>query len=54
VGIKTELIEAIEGGTGRVKIGDTTWLVSGDQMKKGTRVEVTKVEEGVLWVEAVA
>jgi len=52
VGATTVLIEPIEeGGAGRVKLGDTTWLVSGPELSKGAKVRVVGTDDGVLRVE---
>ena len=53
IGIETNLIEALENGSGRVKIGDTTWRVTGSDMPEGTRVRVVSSKDGALQVEAV-
>ncbi|MFZ1813479.1 MAG: NfeD family protein [Rhizobiaceae bacterium] len=50
VGRTGELIEAISGGTGRVRIGETTWRVSGPDMPQGSRVRVTGHGAGKLQV----
>ena len=47
------LIEAISGGQGRVKIGDTTWRVSGPELPAGVQVKVVSEHSGLLVVEAV-
>ncbi|MFC1672633.1 NfeD family protein [Pseudomonadota bacterium] len=45
------LDEAIVGGFGKIKVDDTTWKVSGDDMDAGTHVVVTGIEGTVLTVE---
>jgi membrane protein implicated in regulation of membrane protease activity len=44
---------AIENGSGRVKVADGAWLVSGPDLPAGTRVRVTGVQGARLVVEAV-
>ena len=46
------LNEAISGGTGRVRIGETTWRVSGPELPEGTRVRVVGHHAGQLDVTA--
>ncbi|MEZ5871092.1 MAG: NfeD family protein [Nitratireductor sp.] len=52
VGRTGVLNEAISGGTGRVKIGETTWRVSGPELPEGTRVRVVGHHAGKLDVAA--
>jgi inner membrane protein len=47
------LEEAIEGGRGKVRVGDTLWLAEGADLAAGTRVKVTGVRRDALQVEAV-
>src|SRR5262245_59973753 len=47
------LEEAIEGGRGKVRVGDTLWLAEGADLAAGTRVKVTGVRRDALLVEAV-
>jgi len=47
------LEEAIEGGRGKVRVGDTLWLAEGAELPAGTRVKVTGVRRDALQVEAV-
>lgn len=51
VGQTVELTEAISGGYGRARHGDTTWRVSGPDLPKGLRVRVTGYDGTVLAVE---
>ena len=51
IGRKYVLDESISNGVGKVKIDDTIWRVSGDDMPKGTEVRVTGMDGGVLKVE---
>jgi inner membrane protein len=41
VGRTADLIDPITNGRGRVKIGDTVWIVVGPDMPVGTKVRVT-------------
>ena len=50
IGREFVLDEAIVNGSGRVKVADSTWRVSGDDCPAGTRIRVASVEEGVLAV----
>ncbi len=53
IGETTTLREAIVNGRGRVKIGDTTWSVSGPDLDAGTKVRVTGAADMKLTVEPV-
>lgn len=53
VGKTVVLIEAISEGSGRAKIGDGTWSVSGPDLPKGARVKIVSQEAGMLRVEEV-
>jgi membrane protein implicated in regulation of membrane protease activity len=46
------LHEAIHEGRGKVKAGDSLWLVSGPDLPAGTRVRVTGQDGVILKVEA--
>lgn len=46
------LSEPIANGVGRVRIGDTTWNVSGPDLAAETRVRITGFDGTVLKVEA--
>ena len=50
VGRIVSLAESIRGGRGRARIGDSLWLVAGDDMPVGTEVRVVGVEGTVLQV----
>ncbi len=52
IGKTATLQEAIVNGHGRIKIGDTTWSVSGPDLAAGTKVRVTGAAEMKLTVEA--
>lgn len=43
--------EAIEGGRGKVRVGDTLWPVEGPDAPAGTEVKVTAAKATVLLVE---
>ena len=51
IGRTGTLLDAIEGGTGRAKLGDTLWRVEGPDLPAGTRVRVTGEAGGTLMVE---
>ena len=54
VGSEATLEQAIENGTGRIKLGDTIWRAScASDLPKGAKVKVIGHSEGVLQVEAV-
>ena len=46
------LVEPIQGGSGKVQLGDTVWLVQGAEAPAGARVRVTGVDGARLRVEA--
>lgn len=46
--------DAISGGRGRVRVGDTLWPASGADAPKGTRVRITGAHGTVFTVEPVA
>jgi membrane protein implicated in regulation of membrane protease activity len=51
VGRTFALAEAIQGGSGKVHVGDTVWLVQGSDAPAGARVKVVGVKGAVLQVE---
>jgi len=51
VGRTYVLEEPIENGRGKVRIGDTLWLVEGKDLPKGERVTVTGADAALLQVE---
>lgn len=53
IGQRAVLIEAIVNGHGRLKINDTIWRVTGDDMPIGTSVMITGFDHGALTVEPV-
>lgn len=46
--------DAISGGRGRVRVGDTLWPASGADTPKGTRVRITGAHGTVFTVEPVS
>lgn len=52
IGRTAELIEPLHNGRGRVKIGDTIWIVSGPDLPAGARVRVIGSQGSDLTVEA--
>ena len=52
VGQTFTLAEPIDGGRGKVRIGDTLWQVAGPDAPEGGRVRVTGADGTVLHVEA--
>ncbi len=53
VGRVSTLAEPIVNGHGRIKLGDTLWLVKGPDLPAGTSVRVVAAERGDLTVEQV-
>ena len=53
VGETAVVTQAFEGGTGRVKHGDSEWLARGPDMDTGERVRITGSEGALLLVEPV-
>ncbi len=53
IGKQLVLERAIEGGSGRVKIGDAFWEVTGPDLPLGARVRVVEVDGMALRVEAI-
>ena len=51
VGRRFMLSEAINGGFGKIKVDDSTWKVTGEDLPAGTPVEVTGVDGTVFKVE---
>lgn len=51
VGQTFTLIEPIRGGSGKVQVGDTVWLVHGAEAPVGALVRVTGVDGAILRVE---
>jgi inner membrane protein len=53
VGRVLVLAEAIEGGRGRVRVGDTLWQVEGPDLPCGAEVKVAAAKATLLQVEPV-
>lgn len=51
VGDSAIVTQAIDGGTGRVRHGDSEWLAKGADMAVGTRVRITGNDGAILLVE---
>ena len=51
VGETVVVTQVIDGGTGRVKLGDSEWLAKGPDAEPGTRMRVAGSEGTVLLVE---
>jgi inner membrane protein len=53
IGQSFTLVDALQGGTGKIKVGDGVWLVHGADAPAGASVRVTGVKGAVLTVEPV-
>lgn len=53
IGDTVTVVEAIEGGSGRVKVGDGVWTAYGADASVGVRLRVTGSERGGLKVEPI-
>jgi len=53
VGRVLVVAEAIEGGRGRVRVGDTLWQAEGPDLPRGAKVKVAAAKATVLLVERV-
>lgn len=53
VGESAVVTQAFDGGSGRVKHGDSEWLARGPDLAVGTRVRITGSDGAVLVVEPV-
>jgi inner membrane protein len=51
VGQLFTLVEPIQGGSGKIQVGDTVWLVQGGDAPAGSRVRVVGTSGAVLRVE---
>ena len=51
IGRELTLMEPLENGQGRTKIGDSIWLVEGPDLAQGTRVVVKAIDGSTLSVE---
>lgn len=54
IGQTVTVVQAIEGGEGRVKVGDSVWSARGPDAPEGSRVKVTGAQGNCLSVEALA
>lgn len=54
VGETVTVVDAIDGGSGRVRVGDGVWPAKGADAVVGTRLRVTGCERGALLVEPLA
>jgi membrane protein implicated in regulation of membrane protease activity len=52
VGQTFTLIEALSGGNGKIRVGDSVWLVTGADLPAGARVRVTAVNGSAFVVES--
>ncbi len=53
IGKEFILTEAIHHGRGAVRVGDTPWMVEGEDLPAGTKVRVSQLDGMILKVEAV-
>lgn len=53
VGRQVTVVEAISGGEGKVKVGDTVWLATGTDAAVGERVMIVGAEGSRLKIQAV-
>jgi len=51
VGETVTVVEAIDGGSGRVRVGDGVWPAKGLDAPIGTRLRVAGIDKGVLVVD---
>jgi inner membrane protein len=51
IGRTFNLVEPIENGHGKIKVGDSLWLVQGEDCPLGTKVKVTALKGTVFEVE---
>ncbi len=54
IGQSVTVLDAIENGQGRVKVGDSVWSARGEDAAAGTRVQVVGIEGSSLLVVPVA
>ncbi len=54
IGKVFEVEQAITNGSGRVKVGESTWKANGPDSKVGTNVRVVSVDGSVLSIELVS
>ncbi|MEM8696665.1 MAG: NfeD family protein [Pseudomonadota bacterium] len=53
IGQTVEVVEPIEGGSGRVKVGDGVWSASGPDAAEGARMRIVGAEGNRLAVEPI-
>ncbi len=53
IGSQVVLVEAIVGGHGRARVGDSEWSVTGADAPAGSQMRVTGAEGNILQVEAI-
>ncbi len=53
IGREVSVENAISGGRGRVRVGDTLWAATGPDLPAGSRVKITAVDGTVFKVEPV-
>ena len=53
VGAIVTVVEAIEAGGGRVKIGDSVWSAKGPDAKVGAKVRISAMDGGAVVVEPI-
>ena len=51
IGQEYPVVEPLRGGSGKIQVGDTVWLVQGADAPAGARVRVVGVNGAVLRVE---
>lgn len=51
IGQEYPVVEPLRGGSGKIQVGDTVWLVQGADAPAGSRVRVVGVNGAVLRVE---
>ncbi|EZP72709.1 Membrane protein [Sphingomonas paucimobilis] len=51
IGETVVVVEAIEGGHGRVRVGDSVWSCRGPDAPAGARVRITGADASILQVE---
>ena len=52
VGTIVTVVDGIEGGRGRVRIGDSPWVAAGPDLAAGSQVRIVAVEGNIVQVEA--
>ncbi|GAB4138095.1 MAG: NfeD family protein [Sphingomonadales bacterium] len=54
IGRTFTLVEAIDNGVGRIKVGDSAWRVTGPDLPKDSRVKVVGADGSSLHVEPIS